>query len=123
MGKTKKAKKARAKDEPYDASFAGSLAKLEAEGDVAAITDQKEDVKGMTKGELQRRQYLEWKRLRSTLLELGKEKRSYSNSDPAEKREKKDLRKYMIGLKTAMQERHQKELETWDTTRHNPGKT
>eukprot|EP01060_Flectonema_neradi_P009744 TRINITY_DN16949_c0_g1_i2.p1 TRINITY_DN16949_c0_g1~~TRINITY_DN16949_c0_g1_i2.p1 ORF type:complete len:137 (+),score=34.96 TRINITY_DN16949_c0_g1_i2:66-476(+) len=74
----------------------------------------KEELKTMTKGQLQKRQNMEWKKLRKTLGDLAKEKRTYSNKDAEEKKEKKVLRKHMIELKEQMEERHKQELEEWD---------
>ena len=73
-----------------------------------------EEIKKMTKGELQKKQNMEWKKLRKTLADLAKEKKTYSNKDTDEKKEKKVLRKHMIELKEQMEERHKRELEEWD---------
>eukprot|EP00754_Rhynchopus_humris_P034452 Rhum_TRINITY_DN15783_c0_g1::Rhum_TRINITY_DN15783_c0_g1_i1::g.162088::m.162088 len=77
-------------------------------------TSKAPSIAGLTKGELQKRQHNEWKSLRRSLEELGKEKRKLSNKEFDEKREKKVMRKHMIQLKEDMDEKHKNELEEFD---------
>eukprot|EP01062_Namystynia_karyoxenos_P066103 TRINITY_DN60114_c0_g1_i1.p2 TRINITY_DN60114_c0_g1~~TRINITY_DN60114_c0_g1_i1.p2 ORF type:complete len:195 (+),score=110.53 TRINITY_DN60114_c0_g1_i1:84-587(+) len=70
-----------------------------------------------TKGKLLKRQRAEWKQLRTSLTELHKEKRTYSNRDLEEKRERKMLRKKIHELRDEMKERHEQERAAFDGAR------
>eukprot|EP01065_Artemidia_motanka_P052607 TRINITY_DN9555_c0_g1_i1.p1 TRINITY_DN9555_c0_g1~~TRINITY_DN9555_c0_g1_i1.p1 ORF type:complete len:170 (+),score=76.56 TRINITY_DN9555_c0_g1_i1:60-512(+) len=114
MGKLKKQpkrkKKAAGLDGPTETVGAGVCLQPP-----AAAPPSKGSQVGMTKGKLKKRQHGEWKKLRASLAELAKEKRTYSNHDHDEKRERKLLRKKIIELKDDMRDRHQQELVSLET--------
>eukprot|EP01061_Rhynchopus_euleeides_P031735 TRINITY_DN52545_c0_g1_i1.p2 TRINITY_DN52545_c0_g1~~TRINITY_DN52545_c0_g1_i1.p2 ORF type:complete len:156 (+),score=87.04 TRINITY_DN52545_c0_g1_i1:48-515(+) len=120
MGKVKRKPKMLVGSDPYEKKPlpAGGDAAMEgADGAADAAASAAESVADLTKGQLKSRHHTEWKRLRHSIQELGKEKRRLSNKDRDEKHEKKVLRKHIIELKEEMDARHKREVEAWDRAR------